>query len=148
MDKAQKELIKTYYRKRMFSINQEYYSPYEMKYGIDNQLIDVDKSVAEIKTKDIAFILKDQPDLIEYFKSRLYELGEHSVGIILGSQPGLVGYFKKQIEDMSDYTLINVLRQQPQIHKHFFDINEFDEDDLKYIYDSIPQLKKHLGNNG
>jgi len=145
MDKSQKELIKTYYRKRGIAVKQNF-SQYNFKnyeyssYALKNNLIDLsnlkDDEIINILVNepsmihtldkdfnnlDIAKILNGQPKLIDYFKDKLSDLEGGQIGFIISRQPQLIKYFENDLDKLDGDRIEFVLRFQPQLFDYFKD---------------------------
>ena len=101
MDKAQKQLIDTYFLKRDIASEQSelyWYVEYEVIYFITNK-IDFDDT--KITGDIIANIIIIHPDLIGYFD--LKKLSGNNIGNILEFHPILIRYLKKIIDSHNEY---------------------------------------------
>lgn len=81
MNKSQRQLTDTYFRKRKIAGDQNIlsrYKNYEFNYLMKNIPININK----FSSHDIPYILKDQPSLISYFKDRLDELKVYDIEVI------------------------------------------------------------------
>lgn len=151
MDKEQKQLIKTYFRKRDIAANHEEmgrhaeYTGYELDFAIKNNLINFN----DIKPNSIANALRIKPELIDYFKNRLDELNRYNISNILNSQPQLITYFENRLNELNKWNIINILKVQPELIDYFIDrLNELDKWDIALIITKQPQLKPYFENIG
>ena len=95
MDKAQKQLIKTYYRKRNIVINREskhykkymLYKVYEInKYAMDNNFLDFKLDDIENKL-DMINMLRKNPDLFDNFKDIIKTFDSYDQWDLLKKRP-------------------------------------------------------------
>ena len=95
MDKTQRQLIKTYFRKRKIAANHEEmddyaeYTGYELDFGIRNNIINPN----DIEPYHIIKALETNSKLIDYFKDRLDELDGGSISDLLSSQPQFINFY-------------------------------------------------------
>ena len=119
MDKAQKQLIKTYYRKRGISIKEKIstYRSYEInKYSIDNKYVDLDK----LGSYYIGILLENRPQLIDLFKNNLGQLnGGNDIARLLIKQPQLIDYLIDNLGQLDAFNISYLLTYQPQLKKYF-----------------------------
>lgn len=151
MDKEQKQLIKTYFRKRGIAANNEEmgkyvkYTGYELDFGIKNNII----NPSDIKPNSIANALKTKPELISYFEDRLDELDGWNISLILQYQPQLIDYFKDKLNGLDGNDIRMILQRQPQLINYFKNrLNELDRSDISRILLFQPQLKPYFENIG
>ena len=145
MDKKQKELIKTYYRKRNIAseTNDLYeFENYEVNdFIIKNKLIPYDK----INTTDISKFIANNPDLINYFKNRLGKLSPNGISLILFKQPQLIDYFKDRLSELSSYNVSVILSNQPQLIDYFKNrLDKLSPNDIILILSDKPELGEYF----
>jgi hypothetical protein len=138
MDKAQKELINTYFRKREIADKQSSlnYELYEIIYAINNNIY-IDTSI--LSELDVINILKNNPQLIAKFN--LKRMGGYSIGKILRFQPQLVDRF--DLSKLSGEIVGELLIYQPQL------IDKFDLQNVSYspfISEAIIENPKLIDN--
>ena len=171
MDKEQKQLIRTYFRKRNIATNtgSGEYAGYELDFGVRNNIINpndiklnahgivnlitkyphlisyFENRLDELEGYNIVQILKKQPQLITYFKDRLNELDGVDISELLKSQPKLINYFKNILNDLYVTDISMILKNQPKLINYFKNrLNELDEDDISLILRFHRLLRKGL----
>ena len=121
MDKLQKQLIKTYFRKRGMTSNRLGFEDYEINYipiAIKNNLIN-SNNLDKVEPSHIAIILIEEPDLIDYFKDKLNKFKPIHIKWVLRNQPSLINYFKDRLNELDSDDIGSILDKQPQLKKYF-----------------------------
>jgi hypothetical protein len=105
MDRAQKQLISTYFRKRKMANDNgigAFYKVYELKndYVLKNNLIDFEKENKRImKLNDsfiISYMLENNPGYLDYFDFNLNLLDKTELTMLFIKQPQLIDHPKLQ----------------------------------------------------
>jgi hypothetical protein len=162
MDKAQKQLVDTYFRKRKLATevgSGMHFYPYELNYQISSGQKNINdfprKTVVSIlmghpqwfdnvikpdtfKDNEIGFILSSQPQLFDRFNpARIRALDDGNIGLILQKQPQLADRF--DLADMSHWDAAKVVAEQPQLLSKF-NVDGFNGYDINTILEKQPQL--------
>lgn len=162
MDKAQKQLIDTYFRKRKLATevgSGMHFYPYELSYQILSGQKDINqfprKTAVSIlmghpqwfdkvnkpdtfKDNEIGLILMSQPQLFDKFNpQRIRALDDGSISLILQKQPQLADRF--DLTDMSHWDAAKLVAEQPQLLNKF-SVNNFNGYDINTILEKQPQL--------
>lgn len=154
MDKAQKELIKTYYRKRNIVVKQEdplnpknHFRPYEYSViALKNNLINKDN----FHYIDMVEAVINNPEIVKYIDN-MNIFNDLAVSSILRKQPKLIEYFKDRLDNIDNNNfIIRILMKQPQLMEYFkdrFEDDMLDNSSIENIVELIlkqPQLTKYL----
>jgi hypothetical protein len=119
MDKAQKELIKTYYRKRDIAAKQQ--DGYDFKfyeiseYAIDNKIMTPEYVINNFT---ISSVLTRKPNLAKYFSN--YSLSPNALDIILKDEPKLIIYFENQLKKLDKNHIYSIIAHAPELLNHPF----------------------------
>jgi hypothetical protein len=141
MDKSQRQLIDTYFRKRAianeevkYTQHEEYELNYMIKnnYGIDNLVSGdilyiilskgsippmLDKLLNRLNSNDKSEILKKHPELIDRIDTE--NLDQFDIGHIITKRPELINFFAKDLPRLTSSTIYGILSDQPELHTYF-----------------------------
>ena len=162
MDKVQKQLVDTYFRKRKMATevgSGMHYKLYELNYQIISGQRDVNdfprKTAVSILTKypqwfdkiykpdtfkdfEIGVILSEQPQLFDRFNpQRLRALDDTAIAIILIKHPEMADKF--DLSDFSHWDAAKVVAEQPSLLK-LFNVDKFNGYDINTVLEKQPQL--------
>ena len=138
MDKAQKELVKSYFHARNIAVEQDMgYSleEYEIsEFVLDNNLID-----KKIFTREfIGSLLYKKPQLLKYF---IHKISNATVGFLLVHHPKYIEDLKHKIGDVNKFRVGQILFEHPQLIDYFKDrLSELSPNAVSKILQSHPQL--------
>lgn len=149
MDKAQKELIGTYFRKRDIARKQNVekygYKSHEILYKLNNDVLDINK----LDLEEITDLLMELPELIDRIKSsRLNKLDEFSIKDILIAQPQLVNRF--DLNKFDDWNIREILMKRPELidaqglNGSKMNLNLLNNNDMQYLLKQQPTLAKYF----
>ena len=169
MDKAQKQLIDTYFRKRKLATevgSGMHYYPYELSYQILSGQKDINqfprKTIVSILSKypqwfdkvnkpdtfndfEIGVILSEQPQLFNKFNpARLRALDDTAIALILQKQPQSADRF--DLTDFSHWDAAKIVAEQPQLLNKF-NIDKFNGYDINTILEKQPQFVDYFDLN-
>jgi len=140
MDKTQRQLIDTYFRKRNIARKQNYkynYTDYELIYVVNNNL-----SINQLSVSDIASLLIIRPSLVDKLdKSDLNKLDNDYIQWILQHQPSLID--KLDLSKLEGNNMSMILIKQPQLVDKF-DLSKLNGYDILKILLPQPKLVHHL----
>jgi hypothetical protein len=155
MDKSQKELIKTYYRKRGIAVGQGYpYESHELsKESIESGLTKIDKET--LKDQGLRDVIVDKPELIptimkyiDFNDSNVFGIGE--ITKILRDDPKLIKLFvgNSSIGGMYFGDIINVLHKEPQSITYFLKyIDRTNKLTIAWIIRTFPEFIDYFKND-
>ena len=117
MDKVQKQLIDSYFRKRKIAREQSRHSKYEdfeIIYMVRNNMpIDL----LTLSSDEMCDILKQHPEYVEVLKPRLKFIRELEIAKILIMQPQLINYF--DISRITGSYISMIIADQPELIDRF-----------------------------
>jgi hypothetical protein len=163
VDKLQKELILTYFRKRRQTAKNDYYSykdkltPYEIWYGMEHNFIFQD----DLNLSDIYYLLKHKPDMlnkIDITKMSPFDLANIITGnsklldkinldeikpgyrslfiaISISLMPELINVFKDRLIELNSEYLRGILMNRPDFSDYMSDdvISNIDHEDATIL---------------
>ena len=97
----------------------------------------------------MSYILINQPSLINYFIDNINKFEKFNISFILSKQPSLINYFKDRLNEFDNNTISVILSKQPILIDYFKDkLNKIDYKYLSYILSIQPQLKPYFEKEG
>jgi hypothetical protein len=145
MDKAQKQLVDTYFRKRAMATEQGsgmHFHPYEINYELKTGA----KDINNLPRKTLVSMLINFPQWFDKVE-RPNILNDFELGVLLSAQPQLIDKFKpERIHVLGDTPIAIILSKQPQLVDRF-DLSVLDHKDIADILSNQPSLYDKLGSN-
>ena len=141
MDKSQKQLIDTYFRKRNIGLN-PYRSlqNYEIVYALRND-IKIDLSI--VKTNLLAKLVSENPDLINKIDSTIFNIDDVLAILVNENGFGLYKHFGNRINKWYGNQLEDLLYNKPE-YVDILDMSRLRGDNIKLLLRHRPNLVSKL----
>lgn len=138
MDKAQKELIKTYYHARNISVGdnafQPYYRPYEVSAKtIEMGLVDLEK----VDMGDLSVLFINDPEMIKYVDA----IPNSVIATVLGHRPEMIDQL--DTSGLNGLQIKKILERQPSLVDQL-DTNRMNTFHITALLQKHPQLFNKL----
>jgi len=136
MDKVQKELLDTYFRKRRpIAMSMEYgFSAEELKYLVDNGTLDFNKLLPMEQ-------LSVNPDVAVRFKFTLRGMDSNEIVRVLVSYPRL--YMYMNLDNLSGAGMADLINKRPELVNRL-PKSRLDGSHISYVLRMHPELIDHL----
>jgi len=155
MDKAQRKLVDSYFRKRSIANTQGYeeyeYTAYELLYLYKYNPEEFKKlDYQQMPSGLVARILIDDPSKIEKFPMGLYMTGD-DLGRVIGERPELLKTepIYERLWQLQSHNVVAILLDHPELVDDLRKVRyTLDDDDMMYLIAKHPQLMTMTDEHG
>jgi hypothetical protein len=145
MDKAQKRLVDTYFRKRTIASNQGYdefdFQKHELNYWYVHYPEEFKKlDYQQLPSEFVAKVLIDDPSVLKRFPMGLYMNG-NDLGQVISKRPELIKLepIQRILWKLQSYNVVAILLDHPELADDLKEVS-LDDDDMMYLIAKHPKL--------